>query len=32
MGFGILVPDVPQIIAALGAAIIARENLEKGVK
>lgn len=32
MGFGILVPDVPQIIAALGAAIIARENVEKGIK
>jgi predicted CoA-substrate-specific enzyme activase len=32
MGCGILVPDVPQIIAALGAAIIARENIEKGVK
>jgi activator of 2-hydroxyglutaryl-CoA dehydratase len=32
MGFEILVPDVPQIIAALGAAIIARENVEKGIK
>ena len=32
MGFRILVPDVPQIIAALGAAIIARENMEKGDK
>lgn len=31
MGFGVLVPDVPQIVAALGAAIIARENMEKGV-
>lgn len=30
LGFGILVPDRPQIIAALGAAIIARENIEKG--
>jgi predicted CoA-substrate-specific enzyme activase len=30
MGFGILVPDRPQIVAALGAAIIARENIEKG--
>ena len=32
MGFGVLVPDVPQIVAALGAAIIARETLEKGIK
>lgn len=31
MGFGILVPDKPQIVAALGAAVIARENMEKGV-
>lgn len=30
LGFGILVPDRPQIVAALGAAIIARENIEKG--
>jgi len=30
MGFGILVPDRPQIVAALGAAVIARENIEKG--
>ena len=29
MGFGVLMPDMPQIIAALGAAIIARENIEK---
>ena len=32
MGFGVLVPDAPQIVAALGAAIIARETLEKGIK
>ncbi len=32
MGFGILVPDRPQIVAALGAAVIARENIEKGAK
>jgi len=32
MGFGILVPDRPQIVAALGAAVIARENMEKGAK
>jgi predicted CoA-substrate-specific enzyme activase len=29
LGFGVLVPDVPQIAAALGAAIIARETIEK---
>jgi predicted CoA-substrate-specific enzyme activase len=29
LGFPVLVPDNPQIVAALGAAIIARENLEK---
>ena len=29
MGFGVLVPDKPQVVAALGAAIIARENIEK---
>ncbi|MBA7469277.1 2-hydroxyisocaproyl-CoA dehydratase activator [subsurface metagenome] len=32
MGFGILVPDRPQIVAALGAAVVARENIEKGAK
>ena len=32
MGFGILVPDRPQIVAALGAAVIARKNIEKGIK
>ncbi|HUU64531.1 MAG TPA: 2-hydroxyglutaryl-CoA dehydratase, partial [Dehalococcoidales bacterium] len=30
LGFGVLVPDAPQIVAALGAAVIARENIEKG--
>ena len=29
LGFPVLVPDNPQIVAALGAAIIARENMEK---
>jgi predicted CoA-substrate-specific enzyme activase len=29
LGFGVLVPDEPQTAAALGAAIIARESLEK---
>ena len=32
MGFGVLVPDMPQIVAALGSAVIARENIERGVK
>jgi len=32
LGVGLLVPDNPQIVAALGAAIIARENIEKGTK
>ena len=31
MGFRVLVPDIPQIVAALGAAIIARETIEKGI-
>jgi len=31
IGFNVLVPEVPQAIAALGAAIIARENIEKGL-
>jgi len=30
LGFGVLVPDEPQVVAALGAAIIAGENIEKG--
>jgi predicted CoA-substrate-specific enzyme activase len=29
LGFKVLVPENPQLIAALGAAIIARENIEK---
>jgi len=32
IGFGVLMPDMPQIVTALGAAIIARENMEKGGK
>jgi predicted CoA-substrate-specific enzyme activase len=32
LGFKILRPESPQIMAALGAAIIARENVEKGIK
>jgi len=30
LGFDVLVPDTPQLVAALGAAVIARENIEKG--
>jgi (R)-2-hydroxyacyl-CoA dehydratese activating ATPase len=30
LGTKLMVPEVPQIVAALGAAIIARENAEKG--
>jgi len=29
IGFEVLVPEAPQIVAALGAAVIARENMEK---
>jgi len=32
IGFGVRVPDIPQIVAALGAALVARENIEKGIK
>ena len=32
IGFGVLVPHMPQITAALGAAVIARENIEKDVR
>lgn len=32
LGFEVLRPEAPQTIAALGAAIIARENAEKGIK
>jgi activator of 2-hydroxyglutaryl-CoA dehydratase len=31
LGFEILVPEMPQTVAALGAAIIARENAEEGL-
>ena len=31
MGFTVLVPDNPQVTAALGAAILARESVEKGL-
>ncbi|MEW6141638.1 MAG: acyl-CoA dehydratase activase [Chloroflexota bacterium] len=32
LGFGVIVPENPQIVAALGAAIIAKESLEAGKK
>jgi predicted CoA-substrate-specific enzyme activase len=32
LGFKVLVPENPQIVAALGAAILAKENIEKGLK
>ena len=32
LGFEVLRPEAPQIVAALGAAIIARENAEKGIQ
>ena len=32
MGFEVLIPEVPQVVAALGAAIIARENLDGGAE
>ena len=31
LGFKVLKPEAPQIVAALGGAIIARENAEKGI-
>jgi len=31
LGFEVLKPESPQIVAALGAAIVARENAEKGI-
>ncbi len=30
LGFKVLVPDEPELVAALGAAILAKENIEKG--
>jgi (R)-2-hydroxyacyl-CoA dehydratese activating ATPase len=32
LGFKVLVPESPEMVAALGAAILARENIDKGVK
>ena len=31
LGLSLLVPEEPQLVAALGAAVVARENIEKGV-
>ncbi len=31
LGFSVLVPEAPRTVAALGAAIIARDNIEKGL-
>ncbi len=31
LGFPVLVPESPQLLAAVGAAIIARENIDKGL-
>lgn len=32
MGFQVLTPDTPQTVAALGAAVLAKESVEKGLK
>ena len=32
LGFEVLKPDTPQLVAAIGAAILARENIEKGLR
>ncbi len=32
LGFKVLVPENPEMVAALGAAILAKENIEKGIK
>ena len=31
LGLGILVSEQPQLVAALGAAVVAQENIDKGV-
>lgn len=31
LGFPVFVPETPQLVAALGAAVVAQENIEKGV-
>ena len=32
IGFKVLVPENPELVAALGAAILAKENIEKGIQ
>jgi len=32
LGTAVLVPEAPQVVAAAGAAVVARENAEKGIK
>ncbi len=32
LGFRVLVPENPEMVAALGAAVLAKENVEKGMK
>jgi activator of 2-hydroxyglutaryl-CoA dehydratase len=32
LGFKVLVPENPELVAALGAAILAKENIDKGIK
>jgi activator of 2-hydroxyglutaryl-CoA dehydratase len=31
LGFGVLVPEEPQLVAALGAAVVAQESIDKGI-
>ena len=31
LGFAVLVPERPQLVAALGAAVVAQESIEKGI-
>ena len=31
LGFRVLVPEKPQLVAALGAAVVAQENMDKGI-
>ena len=31
LGFQVFVPEAPQLVAALGAAVVAQENIDKGI-
>ena len=31
LGFDVMVPEEPQLVAALGAALVAQENIERGI-